>query len=112
MALICIKRVGRAVLACAAFAAAAACAQPGDAELLGARDAAARGQWRALQGYREKLAGNILEMYPAYWMLSGNLERSDPREVAEFLARYSDTPLADNLRREWLRALGASGTWD
>ena len=112
MALICIKTVGRALLACAAFAAALASAEPRDADFLAARDAAARGQWRLLQSLRPQLAGHLLEAYPAYWMLSGNLDRSDPQEVADFLSRYADTPLADALRREWLKILGSSGNWD
>ena len=37
---------------------------------------------------------------------------ADPAEVNAFLARYADGPLADALRREWLKALGASGAWD
>ena len=110
--MICIKRYGRGLLACAVIAAATAGAEPRDAQFLAARDAAARGQWRVLQSLRGELAGHILEAYPAYWMLSGNLERSDPQEVADFLSHYADTPLADSLRREWLKVLGASGNWD
>src|SRR5689334_21882178 len=112
MALICIKTLGRAICAAAAFAAALACAEPNDAVFLAARDAAARGQWRALQEYRDQLSGHLLAAYPAYWLLSGNLERTDPREVQDFLARYADTPLAESLRREWLKVLGAAGAWD
>src|SRR5436305_10641771 len=112
MALICIKTMGRAMCAAAAFAAALACAEPNDAAFLAARDAAARGQWRALQDYRDQLAGSLLAAYPAYWLLSGNLERTDPREVQDFLVRYADTPLAEGLRREWLKVLGAAGAWD
>ncbi|HSS28960.1 MAG TPA: transglycosylase SLT domain-containing protein [Usitatibacter sp.] len=112
MALICIKTTGRAMCAAAAFAAAFACAEPNDAVFLAARDAAARAQWRALQDYRDQLAGSVLAAYPAYWLLSGNLERTDPREVQDFLARYPDSPLAESLRREWLKVLGAAGAWD
>src|SRR6185312_14551818 len=112
MALICIKTLGRTMCATAAFAAAFACAEPNDALFLAARDAAARGQWRALQEYRDQLSGHVLAAYPAYWLLSGNLERSDPREVQDFLARYPDSPLAESLRREWLRVLGAGASWE
>jgi len=112
MALICIKTLGRAICAAGAFAAALACAEPNDAVFLAARDAAARGQWRALQEYRDQLSGHLLAAYPAYWLLSGNLERTDPRDVQDFLARYADTPLAESLRREWLKVLGAAGAWD
>src|SRR5690349_17830674 len=112
MALICIKTVGRALCAAVALAAAFARAEPDDALFLAARDAAARGQWRALQEYRDQLSGSLLAAYPSYWLLSGNLDRSDPREVQDFLARYPDSPLAESLRREWLRALGAARDWE
>jgi soluble lytic murein transglycosylase len=113
MALTCIKWVAASL--CAAICVAAPrvpFAQPTDADLLAAREAAQRGQWKALEGYRARLAGHILEAYPAYWLLAGNLERSDPREVRAFLDRYPASPLAESLRREWLRALGASGSWE
>ena len=111
LALTCIKSVVAA--ACVACAAGAwAQPQPGDADVLGAREAAQRGQWRLLEGYRAKLAGHLLEAYPAYWLLSGNLERSDPREIQAFLVRYADSPLAESLRRDWLKSLGAGANWD
>jgi soluble lytic murein transglycosylase len=115
MALICIKSVGIAFCAAAVLAIAPALvhAQAAtDADVLAAREAASRGQWKVLETYRARLAGHILEPYPAYWQLAGSVERSDPREVQAFLARYPDSPLAEGLRREWLKALGASGSWD
>jgi soluble lytic murein transglycosylase len=114
MALTCIKRVKTAVCAgLVALAPALAFADaPGDADVLAARDAALRGQWKLLDTYRARLAGHILEAYPAYWLLAGNLERSEPRDVQAFLARYPDSPLAEGLRREWLKALGAAGSWE
>jgi len=111
MALTFIKSATLAI--CAALVAFCAGAQSsGDADLLAAREAAQRGQWKVLEGYRAKLAGHILEPYPAYWLLAGNVERSDARDVQAFLARYPDSPLAESLRRAWLRALGASASWE
>src|SRR5258708_10380776 len=113
MALTCIKRVAAAL--CAAIAAslpAASFAQPADADLVAAKEAAQRGQWKAVESYRARLAGHLLEAYPWYWILSGNVERSDPRDVRAFLERYPSSPLSEGLRREWLRALGAAGAWD
>jgi soluble lytic murein transglycosylase len=114
MALTCIKTMGIALCAATiALANAPARAQSAtDADVLAARDAALRGQWKVLEAYRGRFAGHILEAYPAYWLLAGNLERSDPREVQAFLARYPSSPLAESLRREWLKALGASGSWE
>src|SRR2546421_5925825 len=113
MALTCIKR-GAAAL-CAAIAAAlpaASLAQASDADVLAAKEAAQRGQWKAVESYRARLAGHALEAYPWYWLLSGNVERSDPREMRAFLERYPASPLSEGLRREWLRALGAAGAWE
>jgi len=113
MTLTCIKR-GVATL-CAAIAAAlplGAAAQPSDADVLAAKEAAQRGQWKVVESYRARLAGHVLEAYPWYWQLSGNLERTDPREVRAFLERYPASPLSESLRREWLRTLGASGAWE
>src|SRR3982074_1326408 len=106
MALTCIKRVMIAVcVACAMLSPALARADmPGGPAARAARAAALRGQWKVLESYRAKLAGHILEAYPAYWLLAGNVERSDPREIQAFLARYPRSPLAETLRREWLRA--------
>ncbi|MFZ3324307.1 MAG: transglycosylase SLT domain-containing protein [Usitatibacter sp.] len=112
MALICIKTMGRAMCAAMTLAAAQAWADSHDADIVAARDAAARGQWKVLEGYRARLAGNLLEAYPSYWMLSGNLERSDPRDIQAFLDRYPDSPLSESLRREWLRSLGSNAAWE
>src|SRR5450631_2994768 len=114
MALTCIKRVRNAVcVGLVALAPALTHADtPGDADVLAARDAALRGQWKQVEIYRARLAGHILEAYPAYWLLAGNIERSDPREVQAFLTRYADSPLSEGLRRDWLRALGAAGSWE
>ena len=112
MALTCIKTIGRATCAALALAAAQAWAQPGDAEILAAKDAATRGQWRLLDSYRARLAGHLLEAYPAFWLLSGNLERSDTRDIQAFLDRYPASPLSESLRRDWLKLLGSNGSWE
>ena len=112
MALTCIKL---AAALCAAICAAAPCvsfAQPSDADVLAAKEAAQRGQWKVVESYRARLAGHVLEAYPWYWQLAGSVDRVDPREVRAFLERHAASPLAESLRREWLRALGASASWE
>src|SRR5689334_22144266 len=112
MALTCIKM---AISLCAAIGTAlplGAFAQGSDADVLAAKEAALRGQWKVVEGYRARLAGHILEAYPSYWLLAGNVDRADPRDVRAFLDRFPSSPLSESLRREWLRALGASATWD
>src|SRR5258708_3430593 len=112
MALTLIKTMA-AILVAAALTQAPARAQSGsDADVLAARDAAQRGQRKAVETLRQRLAGHPLEAYPAYWLLAGTLDRADPTEIAAFLARYADSPLAESLRREWLRTLGAAASWD
>lgn len=113
MALTCIK-MARAIV-CLALAGAALAAQAQlatDADVVAARDAAQRANWRALDAMRPRFAGHPLEAYPTYWLLAGSVDRADPAEVRGFLARYPRSPLAEGLRKEWLKALGASGSWE
>jgi soluble lytic murein transglycosylase len=113
MTLTFIKSVSVAVCALAIAASAPARAQPAaDTDVLAARDALLRGNWKAIEALRPRFAGHVLEAYPTYWLLSGNLDRADPREIQAFLTRYATGPLVESLRREWLKSLGASGSWD
>ena len=111
MALTFIK-IARAIAASLVLAGPAAHAMAPDSDVLAARDAAQRGQWKALEAIRARLAGHPLEAYATYWMLSGSVDRADPAEVRAFLERHPGTPLAESLRREWLRALGAAAAWE
>jgi soluble lytic murein transglycosylase len=86
--------------------------QAADAQLLAAREAFRKGQVKALEAHRRSLAGHLLESYPAYWSLSAQIEKAEPAEVRGFLARWPESPLAESLRREWLKALGAAGSWE
>ncbi|HET9471220.1 MAG TPA: transglycosylase SLT domain-containing protein, partial [Usitatibacter sp.] len=40
------------------------------------------------------------------------IDRAAPDEVQAFLAKYPSGPLAESLRRDWLKSLGAAGSWD
>ncbi len=110
MTLTCIKRIASFLLTAVALSAAAQ--QATDADVLAARDAVQHGQWKVLEQLRPRFAGHLLEAYPTYWLLAGNLERADPAQVEAFFARYPSGPLAESLRREWLKVLGAAGAWD
>ena len=83
-----------------------------EAELVAARDAAQRGNPQPLEKWRAAYPGHPLDAYPAFWLLSGSLQRADPAEVRAFLKRHADSPLAETLRREWLKVLGASASWE
>src|SRR5687768_10938465 len=99
-----ITRVRRALLALAlalgALPAVAATAL--EATLPAVRYAALRGNLAAVAASRTQFAGHPLEAYPHFWALTATLERADPSEVRDFLARHAATPLAETLRREWL----------
>ena len=114
MALTCIKMASALMCAAALALAPLACGgqAPGDGDLLAARDAARMGQWKLLEQMQPRFAGQLLEGYPAYWLLSGNLDHADAADVQAFLARYPDGPLAENLRRAWLKLLGKAGSWE
>src|SRR6476661_3981059 len=112
MALTCIKWTPRLGGALALSLAATAAHAVTDADVVAMREAWQKGNWKALADYRVRFAGHPLEAYPWYWLLMGQLTRSDPNDVRAFLARYPDTPLAETLRREWLKTLAAQGQWD
>jgi soluble lytic murein transglycosylase len=83
-----------------------------DADLIALKEAAQKGNLRALDAMRARFAGHPLEAYPTYWLLTGQIKNADPAEVSAFLARYADSPLAESLRREWLKSLAAAGSWE
>ena len=104
----------KSFLAALGFATTGAFALPGpvDADLQSAKEAFQKGNVKALEGWKTRFAGHLLEAYPAYWLLSANLDKADPAEVRGFLARYGDGPLVESLRRDWLKSLGAAGSWE
>ncbi len=88
-------------------------------ELLSAREAFGKQDARALDKARARsfgaLDGHPLEAYGHYWWLSTRLALDpefDREEIRLFLQRYQDTRLADQLRREWLKQLGKTHSWD
>ena len=102
-------------LAAAAAVSAVCChaESPPELQLPALREAAQRGNLRMVEAARPRFAGHPLEAYPHYWLLMAQLERgAEAGQVQEFLARHGDTPLAESLRREWLRALGAAQSWE
>src|SRR5687767_3213348 len=109
-------RLGNALalplLAAALAASAAPAPPPADSDLIAAREAAARGQPRALEAWRARHPAHPLEPYAHFWQITASLQKADPAEVRAFLKRNAGGPLAETLRRDWLKTLAATGDWD
>lgn len=113
MALTCIKWISLALCAAAFAAPWAAYAQSvSDADLAAAKQALRKGRWQSIEQLKPRFAHTLLEAYPDYWLLDGNIQRADSAEVRAFLDRHPTGPLAESLRRDWLKALGAAAAWD
>jgi soluble lytic murein transglycosylase len=82
-----------------------------DADFLAARAAYDRGDRARLDALAPKLSSHVLQPYVAYWQLKLRLDTVSDDEVRSFLTRFPQTPLADKLRVDWLKALGKRGQW-
>src|SRR6267154_1513113 len=85
---------------------------PQDAALLAARDAFEANHRAKLATLAPKLKGHLLEPYVEYWQLFFRLPGASAEDVRDFLSRYPDTALAEQLRADWLKVLGRSGRWE
>jgi len=86
-------------------------AAPGDAAVQRARAAYIARQVANLERAAADVpADHVLSPYVEYWrlMLSG---RGDEARIADFLARYPDSRVAESLRADWLKSLGARAAW-
>jgi soluble lytic murein transglycosylase len=101
----------RFAVALLALLATAIPARAGDADFLAARAAFERNDEKALAALQPALAGHVLAPYVEYWRLKLGLDVAEQREVRDFLARNAGTPLADQLRSDWLKLLGLKGQW-
>lgn len=95
-----------------------------DFEVLAAKKAFDRRDLKALDLARAKLVpryplshAHPLAPYVTYWWLSANLASASgfavtqAAEIQSFIAANADTPIADSLRRDWLKILGNLGQW-
>jgi soluble lytic murein transglycosylase len=101
----------------AATALAAAAAPPSgrptpDDHYLAAREAYAKGNAAVLATHARALKGSVFEPYADFWLLRLRLDQAAPGEVSDFLGRYTGTLVAEQLRREWLIALGKGQQWE
>jgi soluble lytic murein transglycosylase len=86
-------------------------AQPTDADFAAARDAYRAGDATRLERIAPRLKGHLLEAYVAYWRLRLKLDDVEPAAARAFLEHHADSPLAERLRSEWLKALAKRGEW-
>ena len=94
-----------------ALSATAAWAAPGDAAVLQAQQAfAARKLANLERAARDVPADHVLSPYVEYWRLMLTSRTEDAR-IADFLARYPGSRMAEALRADWLKSLGAREAW-
>src|SRR5512141_788207 len=86
-------------------------AAPGDAAVKQAQQAyMARKRADLERAARDVPADHVLASYVEFWRLM--LEsRSEDARIADFLARYPGSRLAEALRADWLKSLGAREAW-
>jgi soluble lytic murein transglycosylase len=92
-----------------------------DRDFRAAREAVDAGNLKSFETIRARLApraeGHPLQPYLLYWGHLLNLAQSSSyattraADIQSLLDQYPDTPFADNLRREWLKALGKQDAW-
>ncbi len=99
---------------------------PADKDINAARTAFERRDLKTLEAARIAVSrsGHPLVPYVDYWWFTANLSRPNSpgssaifavarsSEIAAFLDANQDTPLADSLRRDWLKILGSLDEWD
>ncbi|HMM47051.1 MAG TPA: transglycosylase SLT domain-containing protein [Thiobacillaceae bacterium] len=86
-------------------------AAPGDAAVVKAQQAyAARKPADLERAANEVPATHVLAPYVAFWQLMSTRNTEDAR-IADFLARYPETRMAEALRADWLKTLGAREAW-
>lgn len=83
-----------------------------DRDFLAAREAQRVGDAVKLYKLAPLLDSHPLGPYVRFWQLRMRLDTADPDSVRRFLATYSDTPLADRMRIQWLKSLAKTGAWN
>ena len=86
-------------------------AAPGDAAILQAQQAFAARKLADLErAARNVPEDHVLSPYVEYWRLALTSGAGDAR-VADFLARYPGSRMAEALRADWLKSLGMREAW-
>jgi len=89
-----------------------AAAAPGDTAVQQAQQAFAERKPASFEkAARAVPSDHVLKPYIEYWQLMLDLPRAGDDRVANFLAANPGSWLAERLRGEWLKMLGARGAW-
>ena len=87
-------------------------AAPGDTDIRKAHAAyTARKTADFTKAVRGVPSDHVLQPYIEYWQLMLDLPRAGDDRIASFLAAYPGSRLAEGLRGEWLKMLGARAAW-
>jgi soluble lytic murein transglycosylase len=81
-------------------------------DFLRAREAHYAGKAAAFEKYAARIpADHVLYPYIAYWRLGGEGATAGDARIADFLAAYPGTWLAERVRGDWLKRLGQREMW-
>lgn len=83
-----------------------------DEDFLAAREAFRTGARARLDALASRLRQHVLYPYVAYYRLRLRLEEAPEAEINRFLETWRDTVVADQVRSDWLKLLGAREQWE
>jgi soluble lytic murein transglycosylase len=83
-----------------------------DDQFLAAQEAFEKGRSAQLATHANTLRGHVLELYVEYWTLKLAVEEIPSSTARDFLARRNGTLVAEQFRRDWLKALARKQAWD
>lgn len=81
------------------------------AAFLEAEKALLRGDHERFSKLKEESSDYVLYPYLEYWELRRYLSQASSDDVDNFIKRFPDTPMVDNLRSAWLRLLARREQW-
>lgn len=100
------------LIALVPFLLAGECVDPADrASFLAAEEALEQGEHESFEALAQGLKDYPLYPYLLFQRLARNLNGADPEDIGAFLTDHADTPLADRLRRSWLKRLATQRRW-
>jgi len=82
-----------------------------DAAVRAAYDAYQAGDALKYARVAKKLEGHVLTPWVDYWRIAMRLEDTPTKDVVSFLDQHANTYVAEVLRGDWLKVLGARADW-